>query len=97
MNTRSSSSSQKNSSFHRGRGARSSSASRNNISIELGDSNSGTKPKVVHSPATKISAQTQRTESLNSLPTQIPFQETQVMDSQILSSEAQIFSFWFEY
>lgn len=66
MNTRNSSRGL-GSSGARGRSQRSLSSSRNNISIELQDSVSGSRPKVVHSPAKTPAPKTKPTEGLNIL------------------------------
>lgn len=89
MNTRSSSVGQKNSSFNKGRGPRGSSASLNNISIELCDNknNSKAKSKVVHSPAVKETEKVQRTASLSSIPSQTLFHDIQIMEDQDIFSQ----------
>ncbi|XP_046806055.1 uncharacterized protein LOC124419698 [Lucilia cuprina] len=88
MNTRSSSVGGLNSSLNRGRGARSSSASRNNIPVEISNL-SGTKSKVVHSPNVNKSGEVQRTVSTESLPSQVLFSDIQVMDNQNIPSQIQ--------
>lgn len=77
MNTRNSARGLKNSSINRGRG---SSASRNNISIDL---QSSPKPKVVHSPVRRPSIpHLERAQSSTSLTSANIFQDTVAMDNQ---------------
>ncbi|KAI8120413.1 hypothetical protein CVS40_8358 [Lucilia cuprina] len=90
MNTRSSSVGGQNNSFNRGRGARSSSASRNNIPVEIKDT-SNSKSRVVHSPVVNKSGQVQRTTSVESLPSQPLFQDIQVMENQNIPQTPQNF------
>ncbi|KAI8118509.1 hypothetical protein CVS40_9864 [Lucilia cuprina] len=86
MNTRSSRGLH-NSSFVRG-SRRSLSASRNNISIDLQDSTSNPKPRVVHSPvrSTGTKPKVQTPQNSKSTSTNQNIQHTQVMDTNNLNS-----------